>query len=64
MTKIAQLESYIAYQKSTDKSSATLASYHSDLRQFAKWFESINKLEMRLQHITLTVMHPKNWTSD
>ncbi len=54
MTKIAQLESYIAYQKSTDKSSATLAGYHSDLRQFAKWFESINKLEIRLQHITPT----------
>ena len=54
MTKLAQLESYIAYQKSTDKSPDTLASYHSDLQQFAKWFTYINKLEMRLHHITPT----------
>jgi hypothetical protein len=27
MAKLAQIESYITYQKSTDKSPATLASY-------------------------------------
>ena len=31
--KIPQIESYIAYQKSTDKLPATLASYRSDLMQ-------------------------------
>jgi integrase/recombinase XerC len=36
MTKFAQIESYITYQKSTDKSLATLASYRSDLMQFAR----------------------------
>jgi integrase/recombinase XerC len=54
MTKIAQIESYIDYQKSTDKSLATLASYRSDLIQFAKWFESVNTVEMRLINITPT----------
>ncbi len=35
MTKITQIKQYIAYQKSTDKSPATLVSYRSDLIQFA-----------------------------
>jgi integrase/recombinase XerC len=54
MTKIAQIELYIAYQKSTDKSPATLASYRSDLTQFAIWFGSVNSVEMRLLNITPT----------
>ena len=54
MPKLAQIESYITYQKSTDKSLATLASYKSDLMQFAKWFESVNTVEMRLINITPT----------
>ncbi len=40
MVKIADIENYITYQKSTDKSSATLESYRSDLVQFSIWFES------------------------
>ena len=39
MTKNPYIESYITYQNSTDKSPATLASYRSDLIQFAIWFE-------------------------
>lgn len=54
MVKIVQVESYIDYQKTTDKSPATLTSYRSDLMQFAKWFESVNTVEMRLIHITPT----------
>lgn len=54
MAKIAQIESYIAYQKSTDKSPATLTSYRSDLMHFSVWFESVNTVEMRLLNITPT----------
>ncbi|USQ15244.1 tyrosine-type recombinase/integrase (plasmid) [Legionella lytica] len=54
MTKNTYIENYMAYQKSTDKSPATLASYRSDLMQFAIWFESINKVEMGLVNITPT----------
>jgi len=54
MTKFAQIESYITYQKSTDKSPATLASYRSDLMQFSRWFESVNTVEMRLTNIAPT----------
>jgi integrase/recombinase XerC len=54
MTKIIQIKQYIAYQKSTDKSAATLTSYRSDLVQFAIWFEKINNTEMNLRHITPT----------
>ncbi|MBP7954068.1 MAG: tyrosine-type recombinase/integrase [Nitrosomonas sp.] len=54
MTKLAQIKSYITYQKSTGKSLATLASYRSDLMQFARWFESVNTVEMRLTNITPT----------
>lgn len=54
MIKLVQIESYIAYQKSTDKSPATLTSYRSDLIQFAIWFESVNTVEMRLHNITPT----------
>ena len=52
--KISQIENYIAYQKATDKSPATLASYRSDLMQFSLWFESVNTVEMRLLNITPT----------
>lgn len=52
MTKNTYIENYMAYQKSTDKSPATLASYRSDLIQFAIWFESVNKVEMGLVNIT------------
>ena len=54
MVKIAQIESYIDYQKSTDKSAATLSSYRSDLMQFAAWFLEINQEELRLAKITPT----------
>lgn len=54
MAKIAQIESYIAYQKSVDKSPATLSSYRSDLLQFAAWFLEINKEDLRLAKITPT----------
>ena len=54
MTKNPYIESYITYQNSTDKSPATLASYQSDLIQFAIWFESINGVEMKLINITPT----------
>lgn len=54
MAKNTQIETYINYQKSTDKSPLTLASYQSDLLQFAIWFESVNKTDMRLTNITPT----------
>lgn len=54
MAKNTLIESYIAYQKSTDKSPMTLSSYRSDLIQFAIWFESVNKEDMRLTNITPT----------
>jgi integrase/recombinase XerC len=54
MTQNPYIESYITYQNSTDKSPATLASYQSDLIQFAIWFESINGVEMKLINITPT----------
>ncbi|MFT4058592.1 MAG: site-specific integrase [Legionella sp.] len=54
MTKNTYIENYISYQKSTDKSPATLTSYRSDLIQFAIWFESINGVEMKLLNITPT----------
>lgn len=54
MTKNTTIENYISYQKSTDKSPATLRSYRSDLIQFAIWFESINGVEMKLVNITPT----------
>ncbi len=54
MTQNTYIKSYITYQKSTDKSPATLASYQSDLIQFAIWFESINGVEMNLGNITPT----------
>ena len=52
--KNTYIESYINHQKSTDKSTSTLASYQSDLIQFAIWFESINGMEMKLMNITPT----------
>ena len=54
MTKNAYIENYITYQKSTDKSPTTLASYRSDLIQFSLWFESVNGVEMKLMNITPT----------
>lgn len=54
MTKNIQIEDYMAYQKATDKSSATLLSYRSDLIQFTTWFELTNKVEMRLNNVTPT----------
>jgi integrase/recombinase XerC len=54
MTKNIQIEDYIAYQKATDKSQATLLSYQSDLIQFTSWFELTNKIEMRLNDVTPT----------
>lgn len=54
MAKNTYIENYITYQKSTDKSPMTLASYRSDLIQFAVWFEGINKETMRLINITPT----------
>ena len=51
MVKNSYIENYIVYQKATDKSPMTLASYRSDLIQFAIWFEEINKEEMRLINI-------------
>ena len=47
-----QIESYIYYQKSTDKSPSTLLSYHYDLKQFSKWFQKTNKETMKLHKIT------------
>lgn len=54
MTKNTCIENYITYQKATDKSPMTLASYRSDLIQFSVWFEKINKEEMKLANITPT----------
>jgi integrase/recombinase XerC len=54
MAKNTQIEAYIIYQKSTDKSPLTLESYQSDLLQFAAWFESVNKTDMKLANITPT----------
>ncbi|MBA2655925.1 MAG: tyrosine-type recombinase/integrase [Tatlockia sp.] len=54
MAKIQLIENYIAYQKSTDKSPATLSSYRSDLVQFAIWFQSVNGVEMKMLNITPT----------
>jgi integrase/recombinase XerC len=54
MTKSSSIENYIAYQKSTDKSPSTLASYRSDLIQFSIWFQSVNGVKMTLFNITPT----------
>ena len=54
MTKIDQIEKFISYQKTTDKSQMTLSSYRSDLVQFAVWFEKINNDRLRLHKITPT----------
>ena len=54
MAKTTQVDDYISYQKSTDKSPLTLESYRSDLIQFATWFETINKTDMKLTNITPT----------
>lgn len=54
MKKIAQIDSYIAYQKNTDKSVLTLSSYRSDLLQFSIWFQKINHEKMKLNKITPT----------
>ena len=54
MTKNSPIEKYISYQKSTDKSPSTLASYRSDLIQFSIWFQSINGAKMTLFNITPT----------
>lgn len=56
MAKIHQIEQYILYQKSTDKSVATLKSYQGDLVHFAKWFQSANDEQVRLAKITPTDM--------
>lgn len=52
MPKIVQIESYIAYQKNTDKSELTLSSYKSDLLLFSTWFQKINHEEIKLNKIT------------
>ena len=54
MTKSSPIENYISYQKSTDKSPSTLASYRSDLIQFSIWFQSVNGAKMTLFNITPT----------
>lgn len=54
MTQNTQIEAYITYQKSTDKSPLTLESYQNDLFQFATWFESVNKSDMKLTNIKPT----------
>lgn len=54
MAKMTLIENYILYQKSTDKSPATLSSYRSDLIQFSVWFQSVNAIEMKLLNITPT----------
>lgn len=54
MSKVAQIENYISYQKTTDKSQMTLLSYRSDLIQFSKWFKETNNDELRLHKITPT----------
>ena len=54
MSKNTYIENYIDYQKSTDKSPMTLASYRSDLIQFTVWFEATNNEVMRLTNITPT----------
>ncbi|WP_425169011.1 hypothetical protein [Legionella sp.] len=54
MAKNTQVDDYISYQKSTDKSPLILESYRSDLLQFATWFEAVNKTDMKLTNITPT----------
>lgn len=48
MAKNTQIDDYITYQKSTDKSPLTLGSYRSDLIKFAAWFESVNNADLQL----------------
>ena len=54
MASQSQLDHFFSFLKSADKSPATLASYQNDLKQFSKWFESINNDVMRLLKITPT----------
>lgn len=54
MPGIAQIDNYISYQKTTDKSEQTIASYRSDLVLFSRWFSKQNKDEMSLHKITPT----------
>lgn len=54
MTKNTQIDDYITYQKTTDKSPLTLGSYRSDLLKFASWFESVNNMDMKLANVTPT----------
>lgn len=54
MAKNTQIDDYITYQKSTDKSPLTLGSYRSDLIKFAAWFESVNNADMKLANVTPT----------
>jgi len=54
MAKNTQIDDYIKYQKSTDKSPLTLGSYRSDLIKFAAWFESVNNADMKLANVTPT----------
>ncbi|XP_022810565.1 uncharacterized protein LOC111347597 [Stylophora pistillata] len=56
MAKIHQIAQYILYQKSTDKSVATLKSYEGDLVHFSKWFRDANGEELRLSKVTPTDM--------
>lgn len=51
---MAQIDDYLLYQKSMDKSAHTLSSYRSDLIQFSVWFQSVNNVEMKLLNITPT----------
>ena len=54
MASESQLDRFLKFLQSTEKSPHTIHSYESDLKQFAKWFESVNKDDMRLTRITPT----------
>jgi integrase/recombinase XerC len=54
MTKIKQIEEFILYQKSLDKSALTMKSYRLDLYSFAGWFYKINGELLKLRKITPT----------
>ena len=63
MYKIDQIEKFIAYQKTTDKSPLTLSSYQNDLMQFALWFKKVNNDELRLHSLLIassTLFLPSN----
>lgn len=51
---ITVISTFIEYQKGLNKSDATLRSYQSDLKVFARWFKEVNNETLSLSKITPT----------